>query len=249
MEKLLKYSVLRYLPSKLSGEKINLGILFSEENTGYHSFYCTKNFQRIKYFDDELEKKTLRDFLTEIKEDVESEWNRENFDIDEFIKFYINSFCFEKTASIIYEDLDSMIESLKKAYFRFDYAKGERPSKTEDQRILAKLIRSSGTSLYRNKTVKGRFEEDIQYDLMTQYYYIKLFDFDGKNLKRCINTAKTWAWNCSHETGKKIYIIYRYSDKNPENKKEFQIIKNIFDESGAHFCSIDDSIKIVQGAG
>ena len=143
MEKLLKYSVLRYMPSKLSGEKINLGILFSEENTGYHSFYCTKNFQRIKYFDDELEKKTLRDFLTEIKEDVESEWNRENFDIDEFIKFYINSFCFEKTASIIYEDLDSMIESLKKAYFRFDYAKGERPSKTEDQRILAKLIRSS----------------------------------------------------------------------------------------------------------
>ena len=35
MEKLLKYSVLRYMPSKLSGEKINLGILFSEENTGY----------------------------------------------------------------------------------------------------------------------------------------------------------------------------------------------------------------------
>ena len=249
MEKLLKYSVLRYMPSQLSGEKINLGILFSEENTGYHSFYYTKNFQRIKNFDDELDKKTLRNFLEEIKEETESEWDKKRFNIDEFVKFYINNFYFEKTASIIYEDLESMVESLKKSYFRFDYAKDERPSKTEDQRILAKLIQSSGTSLYKNKTVKGRFEEDIQYDLMTQHYYIKLFDFDGKNLKRCINTAKTWAWNCNHETKKKVYIVYRYSDKKPENRKEFQIIKNIFDESGARFCSIEDSMQMIGETG
>lgn len=129
MEKLLKYSVLRYVPSHLSGEKINLGILFSEENTGYHSFYCTKNFQRIKYFDDELDRKTLSSFLAEIKEDVEGEWNNKNFNIDEYIKFYINNFCFEKTVSIIYEDLDSMIESLKTTKFRFDYVESERTSK------------------------------------------------------------------------------------------------------------------------
>lgn len=31
MEKILKYSVLRYSPSSVSGEKINLGIIFFDE--------------------------------------------------------------------------------------------------------------------------------------------------------------------------------------------------------------------------
>lgn len=35
MEKILKYSVLRYSPSTVAGEKINLGIIFYDMKSGY----------------------------------------------------------------------------------------------------------------------------------------------------------------------------------------------------------------------
>ena len=68
-EKILKYSVLRYSPSMLSGERINLGILFSEESTGYHSFYYTKNFNRLKSFDDDLDKSVVKTLLAGIEKE------------------------------------------------------------------------------------------------------------------------------------------------------------------------------------
>lgn len=85
MSKLLKYSVLRYSPSVLSGESINLGILFSEENIGYYSFRFTRNLARIKSFDDELNREALFDLLTGIKEEVDLESNQKIFKIDRFI--------------------------------------------------------------------------------------------------------------------------------------------------------------------
>lgn len=47
MEKVLKYSVLRYSPNIVTGEAINLGILYSDETRGYHSFRYTHNYDRI----------------------------------------------------------------------------------------------------------------------------------------------------------------------------------------------------------
>ena len=38
MKKVLRYSVLRYSPSKISGERINLGIAFSDEQQGIMNF-------------------------------------------------------------------------------------------------------------------------------------------------------------------------------------------------------------------
>ena len=35
MEKILKYSVIRYSPSSVSGEKINLGIIFFDETLNW----------------------------------------------------------------------------------------------------------------------------------------------------------------------------------------------------------------------
>lgn len=82
--------------------------------------------------------------------------------------------------------------------------------------ILEKLIKSAGTKVSRNKAIEGRYREKINYDLVTDDYYVKLFDFDGKDLRRCINTAKTWAWNSNNNDGKKVYVFYRYSQKAAE---------------------------------
>ncbi len=240
MEKVLKYSVLRYSPSILSGERINLGILFSEESIGFHSFYYTHRLNRIKSFDDEIDKSVLRDFLIGIEEEASGKWYHDSFDINKFTKYYINDFQFETPQAIIYDNLDTVITRLKKAYFRFDYAKSERPDKNADQKILADIISTAGMGLRRNQKVAGAFNESITYDIVTDEYYIKIFDFDDKDLKRCINTAKTWAWNCNHEKNKPIYIVYRFSEKDMKSGPEFSIIDSIFRETKAHFISMDD---------
>ena len=54
MEKILKYSVLRYSPSSVSGEKINLGIIFFDETLNYREFRYSKKFSRLSSFDDEI---------------------------------------------------------------------------------------------------------------------------------------------------------------------------------------------------
>lgn len=248
MEKKLRFSVLRYYPSSVSGERINLGILFSDDNTGFRSFYHTRNYSRLKKFDDELDRDVLKAFLVGIEKEVSGEWYADGFDIDKFIKYYINDYRFSNIQSISYEDIDKVTDSLIKTYFRFDFDKKDRPNKNEDQKILAELIRSAGISLSKNKKVLGAFNEQIVYDIATDDYYIKMFDFDDKDLKRSINAAKLWAWNCNHQKDKKIYIVYRYSKNDLAYNTDFTIIKNILKESNAKFISIDEAQSLTNEA-
>ena len=242
MEKLLKYSILRYSPSTVSGEWINLGILFSEESLGLNVFNFSRNFARIKKFDDEIEKDVLFDFLQGIKNDVQT---REDFNIDTFTKFYINNYAFSETCTVIYHELEKTMEDLNKLYFRFDYAKEQRSDKRADQKLLSQMIVSVGKKVLQNKKIEGYYDEKIVYDLVTDDFYIKIFDFDGKDLKKCINSAKAWAWNCNHERNKNILIVYRYSQKELI-EDEFRIIKNIFEETPCHFCNVEESIQLLQ---
>ena len=54
MDKVMKYSVLRYSPRAKVGEAINLGVLvFDEENRLADFFYATKR-NRVEAFDDEI---------------------------------------------------------------------------------------------------------------------------------------------------------------------------------------------------
>lgn len=245
MNKVLKYSVLRYSPSVFSGESINLGILFAEDSAGFYSFRYTRNLSRIRSFDDELDRDVLLELLKGIKEEVELKSREDQFDLEHFIRFYINNFRFDKAQMIVYDDLNKTLEDLYNLYFRFDLPKNKRPSKKEDQKIISQIIASNGQKTYHNKKVTGIFKEDIVYDIVAGDYYIKIFDFDGKDLKRCINTAKTWAWNCNHEKEKKVYIIYRYSHSDIFHDA-FNIIKQIFDEAECRFYSIEEGIEVLR---
>lgn len=245
MEKLLKYSVLRYSPSILSGERINIGILFSEESTGFHVFRYITKLSRVKSFDDEVDLKSMRTLLKSIDQEVGS--SSQNFDIAAFVKYYINDFAFEKPNTIMYEDLEKTMNDLYGAYFRFYLTPAERPSKNADRDILSRLIMSSGKNIYK-KEIKGIFDERVTYDIVTDDYCVKLFDLDNKDLKRYINSAKLWAWNSDHEKNKKVLIVYRYSNDELA-KEEFDIIKKIFDESRGHFCSLEESMQLLSKAG
>ena len=247
MEKFLKYAVLRYSPSTVAGEKINLGIIFYEEDINYREFRFTKNFARLTKFDDEIDVKLVKKLMSGIKEEVEAEiYDYKPFDIDKYIQYYINDFCFERTKTIKYDDLEDTIERLNKTYFRFDYEKSERPSKLDDRRILEQLIISQGKSLKSNHYVYGRCNDKIKYDIVTDEYNIKIFDFDDKKLNLLVNNAKTWAWNTMFGDSKKTIIIYRFNDANSEYGNEFKTIMNIFEHANADVYDIDEGIQFLQ---
>ena len=242
MEKILKYSVLRYTPDRLSGETINLGILICDEIAHKNVFRYTGNYSRILKFDDELDRKTLKLLLSGIEEDVKA---KNELIIQDYIKFYISNFRFDDPIMVDYEDFDMMTDELYKLYFRFDIPKSKRPDKASDQEMISRILRIKGKDFEKNKKIKGMYNEPISYDIVTDDLYIKLFDFDNKDISRLIGPAKMWAWNCNHEKDKKVYIIYRDSSGNA-NPESFKIIKNIFDDSKGCFCSLDEGLRLLQ---
>lgn len=248
MKKILRYSVLRYSPSKISGEKINLGIAFSDERQGIHEFRHTNRFKRIAGFDDELNIDTIKQLLKGIKTDIDNSLlTNGRFDLDEYIKFFINDFCFDEPKTIYYEDWDATVERINKSYFRFDYEKNNRPSKADDLKLLGEIIVKKNREIKRNSKATGIFDENITYDFITENYKIKIMDLDDKDLSKLINNAKSWAITCMTDPEKNILIIYRYSKRdNLKNNKEFETIKEIFKYADARFVDIEEGIQLMQ---
>ena len=125
MAKTLKYSTLRYSPSGISGEQINLGIIFYEEKEKIRKFRFIKNFKRLEAFDDEVDANVVKILLKGIKEDVEDK--SKEFCMEEYIKYYVNAFNFSEVRTSLYENVEETMEQLFKMYFRFEYKEKERP--------------------------------------------------------------------------------------------------------------------------
>ena len=116
MKKSLKYSILKYSPFTSPNKETNLGILFLEESTGYRFFYHVEDPERIAGLDEKLSKPAIKEFLLGIKEEVSDDRYNNGFDIDRFIKYYINDFRFDTTKTVQYDDLDTSIAGLIQNY-------------------------------------------------------------------------------------------------------------------------------------
>ena len=246
-EKLLKYSVLRYSPSTVAGEKINLGIIFYDMESGYREFKYSKKFSRLSSFDDEVNLAMVKKLLQSIADDVEGNlFTYDKFDIEQYTKYFVSDFSFERPKTIKYENLEDMINRLHKTYFRFEYDKKERPTKEDDKAIIEKLISADGKLVKKDEYIIGSCNEKIKYDLVTDDICIKIFDYDDKNLNKLVNSAKTWAWNASHEEEKEVFIIYRYNEEVSRYHEEFKIIMDIFGKSNVKVYDIEESVRVLQ---
>ena len=247
MKNTLRYSVLRYSPSKIAGETINLGIIYADEQNDVREFKHTQKLARIKKFDDEISLDVVKDLLKGIQFDINNSLLNRSFSLDEYIKFYINNFFFDEPKLIYYENWEATVERINKLYFRFDYEKKDRPSKDDDIKFLGEVLRETTPSVKRNIKIKGRFDETICYDFVSEKLKVKIFDFDGKDLNKLINTAKSWALNCMTDPDQNACIIYRYSDSaDLSQKKCFEEIGKIFDYAHANFLNIDEGIQYIQ---
>jgi len=190
----------------------------------------------------------VKELLKQIKEDVEGTlFSYDSFDIDDYVKFYINDFWFEKPKQIVYEDLTEVLDSLYKTYFRFEFDKADRPTKEDDRKMVSRILRDSGKKLINERSIIGKYNDKVTYDIVTDDYKIKFFDFDNKDLNKLVNNAKTWAWNGKHNEGSELILIYRYSENlDVKYNEEFNVIMNILNESGAKVMNIESGINNLQ---
>jgi len=240
------YSVLRYSPSRISGEHIKIGIIFDAPEDQYREFRYIKKFSRLSAFDDELNIENTKILLRGIKEDVEgSIFTYDAFDIEKYVEFFINDFSFERPKQISYDTLDEVLETVHKSYFRFEYEITQRPSVADDTKLLYRILKESGKKAKRKSSLAGAFDEQVTYDIITDDFKIKVFDFDNKDLSKLINSAKVWAWNGMHNVGQKLIIIYRYSNLDQSQSDNFETILRILQDSGAEVLDIDAGLTLL----
>lgn len=120
MDKLLKYSVLKYVPSYTQSEQFVLGILFHDEELDYRKFRFRQDVSHLLQLDSELDIELVKKLLHGIKEEVEAESPDKPFDIEDFTRFYLNAFRFTETKTIKYDVLEETIESVAHSYLGLD---------------------------------------------------------------------------------------------------------------------------------
>lgn len=251
MDKVLRYSVFRYSPSLISGESINLGILFSAEDGRIAQFISTQKWTRLTTFDETLDIDAVKQYFLAIKRDVEPNLFKGNelhepFDMDAFIRYYTNEFRFSDPLNVPYDDLDRGVEEVKKIYLRFDYEKKARPTEADEMTFLRKLFRGEGIGIRNNEKVTDDFGVDVTYDIVSGNRGIKFFAFNNKDLSKAMNSIKTWAWNCEHVSGKETIIVYSCNDETMDrNAGMLNGILRILGAATTRLYKVDDAASIL----
>ena len=100
----LHYSIFKY-------KTIPLGIIFHEPFIDYRAFQYTHDISRLSQLATEFDLDIVEKLLEGIKEEVE---HKDAFDIEEFIRFYINDFHFEEIQIVCCDNIENMIAYLAK---------------------------------------------------------------------------------------------------------------------------------------
>ena len=101
----LYYSIFKY-------KSIPLGVLFHEPTFVHRAFKYIPDLHKFEVLCTEIDVKIVEKLLVGIKEQVEA---AKSFNIEDFIRFYLNDFHFEEMRCEEYGDLDGTIERIVKS--------------------------------------------------------------------------------------------------------------------------------------
>lgn len=229
MNKLL-YSILRYKPSLVSGESINIGAIFFNVNTTHSDCFIISNWQRVASFDDSIFLPLLKAIANDIK--AESYSCRTETDFYQLCSKYHSELFFD--APIALSDLNTnmiseQIEEVKRMYFQFEYKKSVRPNRDQQKQFLRKLLKNKGVPYTLNSKLYDSYNSAMTYDYIIGPYGIKMFDLNKPRIEGSLMTSvKAWAWHCQNSAEIiKTVILYDLDDENrPEILPLLNILKN-----------------------
>lgn len=244
------FSVLSYYTSIIHTEHMNIGILFQNLETNEVRFEITKNWNRVASFVDDLDIDMFKVLIGGIREETHmyNLADNKNFNMKEFIQYYINELKFSSISSVYDEDFHVFIENTKKMYLTYDYFIKDRPNKDEQLKYFRQIIKGRDIN-YTSKKPKGIYNENLAFDyIINETHAIKFFNFKDKELKRCINSAKVWALNAQDMYYKyKCVFIYNVleDELSEEGKKDLNIILSILARNNTDLYSVDKGIEFI----
>lgn len=244
MSNIIKYSVLRYSPSIVSGESINLGVLFSSDD--YREFRYTRKYNRIREFDDTLDIDTLKVLLSSIAEEVNPDIISLNksFSIESYVRFYCKEYCFSPIYSIAFSNIKKTIDDIMRIYLRFDFDIKQRPNSKQELAFLRSILSSQGQKVQSNSSCIGAFSEQVRFDMIFGNYGIKYFHFSSKkDLKKVMNDVKAWAWNCENQSIINPIIVYStdITSEDTERSSQLKSILSIFAKATKNVFNIEET--------
>lgn len=246
----LQYSILRYAPSLVSGETINLGAIFYNVEAGIQEFFTIKNWRRVSTFDDELNIKMMRALMSDITKKVGTHLDNPNFDLVKFCRQYDSEIYFdvcEVLVDIPLQDIDTQIELVKKMYFQFEYETKDRPARDVQKSFLLRLLKGKHVEYTRDTTEHGRHNAEIKFDVIFGDYGVVFFNFNKANSNHnTMNKVKAWAWNVQNmNTPRKLIVLYA-QENSDETLPALNILKDVADGMFNIQDGFTDILKLIE---
>ncbi|MDU7967314.1 MAG: DUF3037 domain-containing protein [Paeniclostridium sordellii] len=229
------YSVLCHYPSIVSKDCLTLGIIFYDRSNNIGDFKTIKKWDRAKAFNDSLDIEMIKFQLESIQDEVRSFAQEKNFDLAKYTKFYVNELKFTEVIKVsIDESFEEFMELCVRQYMPLDLDKDKRPNKEEQTQFVKKMMKISNIE-YTQGTIKGSFDENINFDFIIKDYAFKIFRFEGREENRVINNVKSWAYNCIELKDSYKVIAIIDLDTLEENYKSIYQILNKESDKIIHF--------------
>ncbi len=205
MNKIFKYCLLKYRPSYVLSEQVNIGILFMFAEDNKIVFEYPNKLKRLSslfpHADLNYTKRYLATFSAKAKElsknnlFVSQQFDNNELIVNEFLIADANSFFFSDWKVGVYNDIDKTISHLKNQYFA-NYFSDEDINRKDDDFLLRQFSerikgRSNHSLFYKNKRIAIN-DFHWNFDLCWQNgttNLVRSLSFDLKNKETFIDKA------------------------------------------------------------
>ncbi len=263
LDSILYYSVLKYIPSAIRMESINVGIAIHYPAKKFSHFYRTTNTKRIRSFDDEYDSTFFRMVMESLeyelnfghlkvdtldlksKDELErfSDITDKNF-LDNRISYLANEFRFSPVQSVATTDesIQKDIENIKDMYLYYDKPKSKRITRRKVQSLLAKQIKSYKLSnVKKSPTFLDVFGEPIKFDFkVNDDTLLRAVTFDYSKTENLIKELKLTLYDLQKIDYSNISKIFLIRNDNLEEKNK----KEIYDKFKEELKAIKSKNKI-----
>lgn len=208
MSNILYYKILKYIPSAIRMETLNVGIVVHYPAKKYSHFFKTTNIKRVRAFDDEYNPdffNMIMDSLSYELDYAENLIDTFNLEQDRFkditspcfldrrTDYLANEFIFSKTQELHTDNKEYKedIKNLQGIYLYYDRPKGKRISKDNVKRVISKQIKSFNLNdVKQNPISSSLFGSTKFYDFKVNNSFIKSISFDYKRANDLIKELK-----------------------------------------------------------
>lgn len=260
----LYFSVLKYIPSPIRRESINVGVVFHIPEMKISRFQSIKSTNRLSSFDDEYDKEFFKlmmdsfhyefDYPTSINNELSANvmLNNEVLSNPDFLRQqtndYSNEFQFDAVNTMYTSDSDYVadINDLIKTYLYYDRPKSERITAPEVRRLLSKQLRLTGFKhIQRKPDIPSDFDNKSLFDFQIGDYFIKVISFDYAHSTTMAKEIKSALYDLDEATNNfdisRIKIVVNDASET-SNKQAYNLFAKKVEQ---YMCSKNNNIEIV----